>query len=319
MLHRNARTAVRVRIELCRMIEAGMPVARAAARCGTSRTTAYKWLKRWRAGDRQLLDRSSRPRRMPRLTPPKVAQLVLEARAATGLGPAMLCGYLGIAASTIWKILKRAGKSRLPQPERVPTVRYEREQPGELVHVDIKKLPRIGSVPGHRVTGNRSTQHRQATSGRGYDYVQICIDDRTRVTHAVFMDDEKTASCIAAFEQSVAWFAANGIRIERVLTDNGSGYKRRWTEACAALGITTKRTRPYRPETNGKAERLIQTLLREWAYGPTYQCNAERRSALPRYLDHYNTRRYHTSCKSTPWQRAASDLARVNNVRGHYT
>lgn len=318
MLHRNARTTVRVRIELCRMIESGVPVARAAARCGTSRQTAYKWLRRWRAGDRQLLDRSSRPRRMPRLTPPQVAKIVLEARRETGLGPAMLGGYFGLAASTVHKILRRAGKSRLLRQEREPANRYERERPGELVHVDVKKLPRIGVVPGHRVTGDRSNQHRKATSGRGYDYVQICIDDRTRLKHAVIMDDETSASCIAAFEQSRTWFERNGIRIERVMTDNGSPYKKRWREALQAHGIQARYTRPYRPRTNGKAERAIRTMLAEWAYVRPYNGNAARRAALPRYLDHYNTRRYHTSCKSTPWQRAASDLARVNNVRGYY-
>ena len=133
------------------------------------------------------------------------------------------------------------------------------------------------------------------------------------------MPDETTDSCIAAFEQSAAWFARNGIRIERVMTDNGAPYKKRWREALQALGMEARYTRPYRPQTNGKAERLIRTLLREWAYAAPYNGNAARCAALPQYLDHYNTRRYHTSCKSTPWQRAASDLAAVNNVRGHYS
>jgi transposase InsO family protein len=256
---------------------------------------------------------------MPRLTPPEVAQIVLVARAQMGLGPAMLTGYVGVAASTIHKILRRAGVSRLPRPERAPVVRYERDRPGELVHVDVKKLGRIGSVPGHRITGDRRSHNTIATSGHGWDYVQVVIDDRTRVSHAVVMPDETSDSCIAAFEQSVAWFLANGIRIERALTDNGTQYKIRWREALQRLGITPKYTRPYRPQTHGKAERLIQTLLREWAYAGAYNGNAARCAALPRYLDHYNTRRYHTSCKSTPWQRAASDLKAVNNVCRHYS
>jgi len=173
-------------------------------------------------------------------------------------------------------------------------------------------------VPGHRVTGDRRSHNKQSTAGKGWDFVQVVIDDRTRVSHAVIMEDETSASCIAAFEQSAAWFARNGIRIERVMTDNGSPYKRRWREALQQLGMEARYTRPYRPQTNGKAERVIQTLLREWAYAGAYNGNAARCAALPGYLDHYNTRRYHTSCKSTPWQRAASDLARVNNVRGHY-
>ena len=319
MTHRNARTTVRVRIELCRMIDAGVPVARAAARCGTSRQTAYKWLERWRAGDRELRDRSSRPCRMPRLTPREVAQVVLDARAATGFGPAVLCGYLGIAASTIWKILRRAGVSRLPRQEREPANRYERERPGELVHVDVKKLGRVGAVPGKRIVGAANKAHDLARKGHGWDYVQICIDDRTRLKHAVIMEDETSASCIAAFEQSATWFAQNGIHIERVMTDNGAPYKKRWREALQANGMEARYTRPYRPQTNGKAERAIRTRLAEWAYAKPFTSNAARCAALPQYLDHYNTRRYHTSCKSTPWQRAASDLARVNNVRGHYT
>jgi transposase InsO family protein len=256
---------------------------------------------------------------MPRLSDPQLVELVLAARRETGLGPAMLTGHLGMPSSTIHKILRRGGVSRQPRPERAPVVRYERERPGELVHVDVKKLSRIGSVPGHRITGDRTNMNRKATSGRGYDLVQVMIDDRTRLAHAVIMPDETSDSCIAAFEQSAAWFAKNGIRIERAMTDNGAPYKKRWREALQRLGIETRYTRPYRPQTNGKAERLIQTLLREWAYAGAYPGNAARCAALPRYLDHYNTRRYHTSCKSTPWQRAASDLAAVNNVRGHYS
>lgn len=257
---------------------------------------------------------------MPRLTPPDIEQVVLDARRELGLGPAMLQGHLGLASSTIHKILARAGVSRPPRPERAPVVRYERDRPGELVHVDVKKLGRIGSVAGHRVTGRLGSSRAGDRAGRGWDYVQVVIDDRTRVAHAVVMPDETSDSCIAAFEQSAAWFASNGIRIERVMTDNGAPYKKRWREALQRIGgIEPRYTRPYRPQTNGKAERLIQTLLREWAYAGSYNGNAARCAALPRYLDHYNTRRYHTSCKSTPWQRAASDLAAVNNVRGHYS
>jgi transposase InsO family protein len=301
------------------MIDSGIPVARAAACCGTSRQTAYKWWNRWQEGDRALLDRSSRPRRMPRLVDESIVQLVLEARRNTNFGPAVLAGYLGIAASTIWKILKRAGVSRLPRAEREPIVRYERDHPGELVHVDVKKLGRIGAIPGKRIVGAANHRSDKQSKGRGWDYVQVTIDDRTRVSHAVLMEDEKSDSCIAAFQQSVEWFARNGIRIERVMTDNGVGYKKRWREACQALGISNKYTRPYRPQTNGKAERFIQTMLREWAYVTAYNNNAERRSALPQWLDLYNTKRYHTSTRSTPWQRAVSDLNAVNNVCEYYS
>lgn len=318
MSHRNARTTLVTRTEMGMLRAAGWSLRQIGAKFGVSHETARRWCERFAAGE-PLTDRSSRPHLMTRLTPPDIERVVLEARRELGLGPAMLQGYLGVASSTIHKILARAGVSRPERPERAPALRYERERPGELVHVDVKKLPRIGAVPGHRKTGDRSTQHRNATSGRGYDYLQVVIDDRTRVSHAVIMEDETTASCVAAFEKSAAWFERNGIHIERVMTDNGAGYKKRWREAIQQLGMQTRYTRPYRPQTNGKAERFIQTLLREWAYGPTFNGNAARCAALPGYLDHYNTRRYHTSCKSTPWQRAASDLAAVNNVRGHYT
>lgn len=318
MAHRNARTTPVTRTEMGMLRAAGLSLRQIGARFGVSHETARTWCDRFAEGE-SMQDRSSRPHRMPRLTPPDVEQVVLEARRETGLGPAMLQGNLGLAASTIHKILARAGVSRPPRPERAPIVRYERERPGEMVHVDVKKLPRIGALPGHRITGDRSNQHRNATSGRGYDYVQVMIDDRTRLAHAVVMEEETSASCIAAFEQSAAWFARNGIRIERVMTDNGAPYKKRWREALQSHGMEPRYTRPYRPQTNGKAERLIQTLLREWAYTSPFNSNAARCAALPRYLDHYNTRRYHTSCKSTPWQRAASDLAAVNNVRGHYS
>jgi transposase InsO family protein len=317
-MHRNARTTPMTRTEIGLLRAAGLSLQQIAERVGSTKPTVKKWAERFAAGE-PMVDRSSRPHSMPRLTPPAVAAIVEEMRRETQLGPAMLAGYLGLPASTAHKILRRAGISRLPRPERGPVVRYEREHPGELVHVDVKKLGRIGSVAGHRITGDRRSSNRIATAGSGWDFVQVVIDDRTRVSHAVIMPDETTASCIAAFAQSAAWFARNGIRIDRVMTDNGAPYKKRWREALQALGMQARYTRPYRPQTNGKAERFIRTLLREWAYAAPYNGNAARCAALPGYLDHYNTRRYHTSCKSTPWQRAASDLAAVNNVCGHYT
>lgn len=317
MAHRNARTTPVTRTEMGMLRAAGLSLRQIGARFGVSHETARTWCDRFAEGE-SMEDRSSRPHRMPRLTPPDIEQVVLEARREMGLGPAMLQGYLGIASSTIHKILARAGVSRPERPERVPAVRYERERPGEMVHVDVKKLGRIGVVPGKRIVGAAAKAHDNARRGHGWDFVQVMIDDRTRLAHAVVMPDETSDSCIAAFEQSAAWFERNGIRIERAMTDNGAPYKKRWREALQGRGVTAKYTQPYRPQTNGKAERLIQTLLREWAYTP-YNSNAARCAALPRYLDHYNTRRYHTSCKSTPWQRAASDLAAVNNVRGHYS
>ena len=317
MSHANAKTTPRTRVEMGMLRAAGWSLRQIGERFGVSPEAARRWTDRFAAGE-PMTDRSSRPHSMPRLTPPDVAAIVEEMRRETELGPAMLGGYLGIAASTIHKILRRAGVSRLPRPERAAVVRYERALPGEMVHVDVKKLGRIGAVAGHRITGDRRSHNRIATAGSGWDFVQVVIDDRTRLSHAVIMPDETTASCVAAFEQSAAWFARNGIRIDRVMTDNGAPYKKRWREALQALGMQARYTRPYRPQTNGKAERFIRTLLREWAYAAPYNGNAARCAALPGYLDHYNTRRYHTSCRSTPWQRAASDLAAVNNVCRHY-
>lgn len=317
MSHANAKTTPRTRTEMGMLRAAGWSLRQIGEKFGVSHEVARRWCDRFAAGE-PMCDRSSRPHSMPRLTPPAVASIVEEMRRETELGPAMLGGYLGVPASTVHKILCRAGISRLPKPEPVKGRRYEWAKPGDMVHVDVKKLGRIGSVPGHRITGDRRSHNRIATAGSGWDYVQVVIDDRTRISHAVIMPDETSDSCIAAFEQSAAWFARNGIRIDRVMTDNGAPYKKRWREALQRLGMRARYTKPYHPQTNGKAERFIRTLLREWAYAAPYNGNAARCAALPGYLDHYNTRRYHTSCKSTPWQRAASDLAAVNNVCRHY-
>ena len=179
MAHANARTTPVTRTEIGMLRAAGLSLRQIGDRFGVSHETVRRWAARFAAGE-SLQDRSSRPRRMPRLTPPEVAEVVLEARRETGLGPAMLHGYLGIAASTIHKILRRAGKSRVPRPEREPANRYERARPGELVHVDVKKLGRIGAIAGHRITGDRRSHNKQSTSGHGWDYVQVVIDDRTR-------------------------------------------------------------------------------------------------------------------------------------------
>lgn len=318
MGHRNARTTFRVRREMVNAARFGMPIAEVARRFGVSRPTVYKWLERWRRGE-SLRDRSSRPRRMPRLTPAAVAARVLAMRAASGDGSAVIAGKLGMAWSTVWKILRRAGVNRLPRQPRPPVVRYERDRPGELVHIDVKKLPRIGTVPGHRVTGDRSNKHRKATSGSGYDYMFVAVDDRSRVAFAWNYDTETGPDSVDFLKRCYRWYSSIGIDIERVITDNGVGFKRLWKAACADLGITPKYTRPYRPQTNGKAERFIRTMLAGWAYADVYQNNGERLAALPSWIDAYNTQRYHTATRSTPWQRAQSDLAAVNNLCEHYT
>lgn len=317
--HRNARTTLVVRKEIYELVEAGVAKSAVARRYGVSRQTVHKWWKRYVEGDRELRDRSSRPRRMPRLTAPARVAQVLEVRRRTGDGPAVIAGKLGMAWSTVWKILRREGVSRLPRQPRPPVVRYERARPGELLHIDVKKLPRIGAVPGHRVTGDRTNKNRQATSGRGYDYVFVAIDDRTRVAFAWTYDTETAIDSVDFLKRCYRWYASLGIDIERVITDNGVGFKNLWKATCADLGITPKYTRPRRPQTNGKAERFIRTMLAGWAYADVYHSNGERLAALPSWVDAYNTQRYHTATRSTPWQRALSDLATVNNVCEHYT
>ena len=319
MAHRNARTTVRVRSELVEMVKRGLSVASAAAACGMSRQTAYKWLKRHASGE-GLEDRSSRPRRMPRLSGPAVVALVLGERQRTGDGPAVIAGRLGLVRSTVWNILRRAGVSRLPREPKEPIVRYERARPGELLHIDIKRLPRIGSVPGHRATGDRRTTNRKAQKGTGYTYVHVAIDDRTRLKYVEELNTQQAVDAVAFLRRAYSWYASMGIRIERTLTDNGPCYRSDdWQAACIRLRIKPRYTRAYRPQTNGKAERAIRTMLAGWAYGPTYQNNNERSSSLTAYVDWYNTRRYHTAINATPWQRAASDLQAVNNLSEHYS
>jgi transposase InsO family protein len=220
---------------------------------------------------------------------------------------------LRIATATVYWIAKRWRLNRLSvlQPDPPPVIRYERERPGELVHIDIKKLRRIGDQPGWRVTG-RQTGYKP--TGTGYDHIHVAIDDRTRLTFAMAMPDEKTVSCITFMKAAKRWYTQQGIQIERIMTDNGTGYKTRWKIALATAGIMPRFTRPYRPQTNGKAERMIQTLLREWAYNQPYQNNAERLTALSEYLNYYNHDRAHTALKgASPHERAVNDLLKINN------
>jgi transposase InsO family protein len=217
---------------------------------------------------------------------------------------------VGVAASTVHAVLRRHGRSRLvSKAPREKIVRYERERPGELVHVDIKKLGRI-TRPGHRVTGDRSTR---AKGKAGWQYLYVAIDDHTRLGYAAIHPDETSDSAIAFLGQLVGFYAGHGIRLERVLTDNGTCFKRRWADACDAHGITVKKTRAYRPQTNGKAERFIRTLLERWAYAYAYEHESQRLAALGPALDFYNRFRPHRALAGlTP-------LQRVNNLSGTYS
>jgi transposase InsO family protein len=305
ILHANAALSRRQRERLVSLVFAGTTITAAALVVGCSRQTASKWVGRARRGE-GLADRSSRPRRSPRRTPALVEQAVLRARRELRLGPHPLGWALGLAASTVHAILRRNGCSRLRErPSRGEIVRYERERPGELVHVDVKKLGRIVK-PSHRVTGDRRDRNR----GAGWQHVFVAIDDTTRLGFARIFPDESADSALAFLDQLERFYARHAIRVERVLTDNGTCFKRRWAEACQRRGIKPKKTRPYRPQTNGKAERFIRTLLELWAYAYPYAHERERASALAPALDSYNRFRRHRALDGlTP-------LQRVNNLSG---
>jgi transposase InsO family protein len=285
-----------------------MTIAAAAALVGCSRQTGSKWVNRDRRGE-GLEDRSSRPRRSPRRVSESVEQAVLRARQELQAGPHVIGWATGIAASTVHAVLRRHGVSKLkPRQPRGEIVRYERERPGELLHVDVKKLGRI-VVPGHRITGNR----RQRAMGRaGWQYLFVAIDDATRLGFARIYPDESADSALAFLGACDRFYGRHGIPIERVLTDNGTCFKRRWQAACNKRGIGVRKTRPYRPQTNGKAERFIRTLLERWAYAYSYDTEAERATALPDALDSYNHYRPHRALGGqTPLQRV-NDLSGTN-------
>jgi transposase InsO family protein len=269
----------------------------AAEASGVSVRTAYKWLARYRdEGLAGLSDRSSRPQRMPTSTPEEWRQLIFELRANRMTGR-RIATQLGRPYPTVARLLQRAGSGRLkPVAASEPVKRYQRDQPGELLHIDVKKLGRIGRV-GHRINGDRTTRVR----GVGWEYVHVAIDDASRVTYAEVLRDERATTSIAFLRRAVAYFARFGVRIERVMTDNGSAYRSRLhAQQCARLKLKHLRTRPYRPCTNGKVERMIQTLLREWAYALPYPSSNKRATALKPWLVYYNRQRPHSALGHRP-------------------
>jgi transposase InsO family protein len=291
---------------LCDLVAAGVTVTAAALLVGCSRQTASKWVNRGRRGE-GMADQSSRPHRSPMRTPPAVEEAILRAREQLQEGPHQVGWAVGIAASTVHAVLRRHGRSRLvtrPRPEDV--IRYEHARPGDLIHVDIKKLGRI-LKPGHRVTGDRRGQ---AKGKAGWQYLFVAIDDHSRLGFAAVYPDETSDSAIAFLDELVRFYDGHGISVARVLTDNGACFKRRWADACNSHNITVKKTRPYRPQTNGKAERFIRTMLERWAYAYPYANESERLAALAPALDFYNRFRPHRALNGlTP-------LQRVNNVPG---
>lgn len=273
----------------------------AAEAAGVSRRTAFKWKRRFvEAGEAALVDRSSRPHRMPRQVHPVRVEEVVRLRRRRCTGP-QIAARVGLSTATVARILARAGLSRLKSLEpKEPVVRYQRDHPGELIHVDIKKLGRIGRI-GHRIHGDRTTRVR----GIGWEFVHVAIDDASRLAYAEVLPNERSPSSTAFLRRSVAWFQNRGVRVQAVMSDNGSSYvSHRFKATCQKLRLRHLRTRPYRPRTNGKAERFIQTLLREWAYKRPYSTSIQRTDRLARYLNHYNLRRPHAALsRRTPAQR----------------
>jgi transposase InsO family protein len=280
-------------------LEAGWRLSDAAAAAGVSVRTAAKWRARWRLeGAEGLLDRSSRPRRQPRRTPPDRVEAIVQLRRLR-MTAAEIAEILGMALSTVSLILKRVGLGRRSRLEPLePINRYEHQRPGELVHLDVKKLARFDRA-GHRLLGRGRGRHE---TGAGYEYLHVCVDDYSRVAYTELLPDERGTTVAAFLYRAANSFATlHGITIKRVLTDNGSGYlSHTFATRCTQLQIKHSRTRPRRPQTNGKAERFIQTILREWAYARLYSNSNERASTLPTWINHYNYRRPHGSLSHQP-------------------
>ena len=297
MLHRSAKlTPFGRQLLVKRVVIEGWSAATTAEMLGVSRATAYKWLRRYRAeGLAGLEDRSARPRRRPRALAERDVRRILRLRRRLRVGPHRLGPLLGHPRSTVYGVLRRHGVSRLAHADRLTgaPLRYVRERPGELIHVDVKKLGRVPDGGGHRMLGPSARRER----GLGYDYLHVAIDDASRVAFIGVHPDERAATTVRFMRDAVAFFAEHSVRVERVMTDNAMTYTRSriLVDLFAQLGIRHLRTRPRRPQTNGKAERFIGTLQREWAYARLFRSNAERLASLPRWLDTYNRRRPHAA------------------------
>jgi transposase InsO family protein len=291
-----------------RIREEGWTVAAAAEAAGVSRRTAYKWLARFdTGGPLGLQDRSSRPHRSPAAC--SASEVVnFEQHRRQRLPLWRIAKECGRSLATVARHMRRAGLSRLKSLDPVePIRRYERAAPGELLHIDTKRLGRIQGV-GHRITGDR-TKNRNI--GIGWDAVHLAIDDHSRVSFALIKADEGPHSCVEFLRQAVAYYNSLGVTIERVMTDNGNGYHKAFQAACESLGVRHIHTRPYTPKTNGKAERFVQTSLREWAYAEPYESSAQREAALQPFIDRYNWLRPHSALKKQP---PISRIRRVNQL-----
>jgi transposase InsO family protein len=292
-LHGNARLTPSQRRLLCQRVdEEHWTVADAAEAAGLSERRAYEWLKRWREGDHVLEDRSSCPKHIANRTPSKVVALIERLRRLRMTSTA-IAAKLQMAVSTVGAVLSRIGLHRLSRLEPLePPNRYCRRHPGELIHIDIKRLGRF-TRPGHRAIG-RGGVGASKQMGAGWECCHVAVDDTSRVAYVEILPDQTARSCIAFLERAIAWFAARGVTVQRIMTDNGSGYRSKLhARAIVRLGIKHIFTRPYRPRTNGKAERFIQTLQREWAYAVAYRTSDHRARALQPWLDFYNHQRPH--------------------------
>ena len=317
MAHRRAKLTVQGRLLLVeRIIEQGWSVGAACEAQGVSRATGHKWLRRFHdEGPEGLVDRSSRPRRMPTRLSPEREAAILERRRVTLEGPHRIAWSLGEAQSTVHRVLRRNGVPRLADLDR-PTrtvVRYERERPGELVHADVKKQSRIPDGGGWRIHG-RGNDAYKGHSRAGFDFLHIAVDDRSRLAYVEVHPDERKETAASFMARALQWFGGLGISVERVLTDNGACYRstmfRRLLED---HGVVHKRTRPYRPQTNGKAERFNLTLKWEWAYSAAYLDNRSRLEALERWVHHYNHHRPHMA------HHGGTPMSAVNNLPGNHS
>jgi len=298
-IHKNARLTPRGRERIVKQMLSGQTPKAVALAAGVCPRTVRKWVARFEAdGVEGLRDRSSRPRRFHRPTPQPIVEQVAALRRQRWTGK-QIAAETGVSPATVSRILKRLGLNHTQALEPAePVRRYEREQPGELIHIDIKKLGRFERV-GHRITGDRKGQSN--SRGVGWEFVHVCIDDASRVAFSQILPDEKKASAVAFLKAAVAYYASLGVRVARVMTDNGSCYKAfDFRGACRDLGLKHIRTKPYTPKTNGKAERFIQTALREWAYAQAYPTSDRRAQELPIWLHRYNWHRPHGSLKSKP-------------------
>jgi transposase InsO family protein len=328
--HANAALTPKARLKLARLVvDDGWPIARAAERFQVAWPTAKRWADRYRqAGEAGMTDRSSRPLHQPTRTRQPVVRKIVHVRLKRRLGPVGIAGELGLPASTVHAVLRRCRISRLCQVDRVtgePVRRYQHERPGQLLHIDVKKLGNVPDGGGWRYVGRKQgDRNRAVTPGKprnayrnpklGHAFVHTVVDDHSRVAYAEIHDDETADTATAVLRRAVDWFARRGVRVERVLTDNGSCYRSlAWRETCSDLSIAHKRTRPYRPQTNGKVERFHRTMTAGWAFRRLYATESARRRALPAWLHEYNHHRLHTAIGKVP------PITRITNLTGQYS